>query len=165
MQRLTDIKQCLRGDNMTDNEIIKADELISKLHKYCLFSQMKMGELNTFTDSDFDCLHNLTDTINRLKVNEEKNENIIRLADKTIEKQQAEIERLREGMNFERERVDNIPNLLLQARSEARKEFAERLKERIGCKELPNDERKLVIIPIVVVQERIDNLLKEMEGK
>ena len=41
-----------------------------------------------------------------------------------IEKRKAEIERLKEGMNFERERVDNIPNLLLQAKTEAYKEFA-----------------------------------------
>ena len=62
---------------MTDNEIIKADELISKLHKYCFFSQMKMGELNTFTESDFDCLHNLIDTINRQKAEIERLSKIV----------------------------------------------------------------------------------------
>ncbi len=44
-----------------------------------------------------------------------------------INRQKAEIGRLKEGINFERERVDNIPNLLLQAKSETIKEYIERV--------------------------------------
>lgn len=53
-------------EEQKDNEIIKADELISKLHKYCYFSQiqMKVGKTDTFKESDFEFLHNF---INRQK--------------------------------------------------------------------------------------------------
>ena len=71
-----------------------------------------------------------------------------------INRQKAEIERLREGIKFEREIVDNIPNLLLQAQSEARKEFAERLLTENGTM----DKR-------IISAERVKNLLEEMEGE
>lgn len=83
-----------------------------------------------------------------------------------INRQKAEVDRLREGIKFERERVDNIPNLLLQAQSEARKEFAERLTT-IICEKLeqsldnPDGDNYYV----TDVYTDIDNLLKEMEGE
>lgn len=66
----------------------------------------------------------------------------------------AEVERLKEGISFERERVDNIPNLLLQAKSEVIKEFAERLKA-IAIEKGS--------VPIVFSD--IDNLAKELTEK
>jgi hypothetical protein len=70
-----------------------------------------------------------------------------------INRQKAEVERLKEGIKFERERVDNIPNLLLQAKSEAIREFAERLKNRYFSSGMD-----------MFIRDLIDNLVKEMVG-
>lgn len=48
-----------------------------------------------------------------------------------ILKLQQEIERLKEGIKFERERVDSIPNLMQQAKSEAIKEFADKYEKAV----------------------------------
>ena len=73
---------------MTDNEIIKALEKFK-----CVNCN---GDCAKESYDDLDCPLNLAKfslaLINRLKANEEKNENIIRFADKTIEKQKAEID-------------------------------------------------------------------------
>lgn len=47
---------------LTDNDIIKADELVARLHKYCFFTQMQTSNSCGFTDNDFEFLH---DFINR----------------------------------------------------------------------------------------------------
>ena len=108
--------------------------------------------------------------INRLKVNEEKNENIIRLDEKTIEKQQAEIERLQNeiGREFicfvgDPHKVEHCPYLeeIETAKSEARKEFAERLDlfSKVFKPLPPYSDH------IVISRQELDNLLKEMEGE
>ena len=72
-----------------------------------------------------------------------------------INRKNAEVERLKDGIKFERERVDNIPNLLLQAKTEAIKEFAERLRKQATV----DDDSTWWIANIDV-----DNLVKEMAG-
>jgi hypothetical protein len=66
--------------NLTDNEIIKAFEEII---------QSKSGHI----------WQDVLGLLNRQKAENEKNENIIRFADKTIEKQEKEIKRLHEVIN------------------------------------------------------------------
>jgi hypothetical protein len=90
--------------------------------------------------------------INHLKELDKKNENIIRLADKTIKSQSAEIERLKEGIQFERERVNAIPNLIKAAKSEAYKEVLERVRRLWGNYDGYEFETKF------------NNLVKEMVG-
>lgn len=91
--------------------------------------------------------------INRLKAEIERLQKNEQIATEVIEESSAEVERLKEGIKFERERVDNIPNLLLQAKSEAIREFAERLIDiTVG-----NWEYRVDIATI-------DNLVKEMVG-
>ena len=82
-----------------------------------------------------------------------------------INRQKAEIERLREGIKFERERVDNIPNLLLQAKSEARKEFAEKvIHEIVNRPSKIQSTSKEYLHGSAYRQNEIIDLLTEMEG-
>lgn len=110
---------------MTDNEIIKAKKILHDLHAYCFCSQSTFRAMGyNFVESDFDCLKELIDLINR---------------------QQTEIERLREEKqaitdNFNcqqtvyldlSEIIKKQANELKTAKSEAIKEFAERLKSKM----------------------------------
>lgn len=75
-----------------------------------------------------------------------------------INRQNAEIERLREE-NIKLHTI--IPKMIFVAKSEARKEFAEMLKQNkheCGC----NYRKKPVY---AVTEEKIDNLLAEMESE
>ena len=69
--------------------------------------------------------------IERLKKANEKNENIIRLANKTIEKQQAELERLNKVLSYWKDdafkKCMARGELVKKAKSEAIKEYFERL--------------------------------------
>ena len=97
---------------MTDNEIIKAEEIISKLHKYCYFAHMKVGEFDTFNESDFEFLHNF------------------------INRQKTEIERLKP---FEKKVLNTLTENLKQLeyeKAEAIKEFAERFDKWLGYYEV-----------------------------
>lgn len=91
---------------MKDTEIIKADELISRLHKYCFVFQMKTGENCGFTEEDFAFLH---DFINR---------------------QKAEIERLESDVEIWKDIAHRETRYVEIILTEAIKEFAERLKEK-----------------------------------
>ena len=54
----------------------------------------------------------------------------VAMREKTLqitEEQQKEIERLKEGIRFERERIDNIPTLLRQTESQAIKKYIEKV--------------------------------------
>ena len=109
---------------MTDNEIVKALE--------CCIKDDCDNCPDTFGNCEHNAMRNALDLINR---------------------QKAEIEMLREGIRFERERVNAIPNLIKNAKPEAIKEFAERLKERVVSKYDYTDIR---------VFKELDNLVKEM---
>lgn len=102
----------------------------------------------------------IEDTINNQKAEIKKCENIIRFADKTIETQSAEIERLEETKN----RLSYNLQAVLDERadhSEAVKEFAERLKEKAHRCDLSTDEHEYYSVGVF----EIDNLAKEMVGE
>ena len=125
---------------MTDNDIIKALECCSKITfscDGCPLKHLKYSECYELV------IRSTLDLINRQKAEIEKCENIIRLADKTIEKQSAEIKRL-EQENFDR-------SLTVETwKVEAVKEFAERL-----CDGRPSNDP-------VVIEVKVE--LKEMVG-
>lgn len=101
-------------------------------------------------------MHSVDKWLEGDELNQDEVNRAIAMREKTlkiIEDKQSEADRFKEGMYFERERVDNIPNLLLRARSDAIKEFAERLKE---MPSVMNCEYEWLHIDI-------DNLVKEME--
>ena len=134
---------------MTDNEIVKALEYCTN----CVCNNdkdecplLKMSFCKNYL------MKQSLDLINRQQADIEKNENIIRLADKTIETANAEIERLKTNLNIELENYateyDN------KIKSEAYREFAVRLLALIGSVELPNLELK----------QHINNLLNELVG-
>lgn len=129
-------------DKLTDKEIVKALEICSKYTdvRNCENCPLK-------PNCDVNVLETLSlDLINRLQAENEKNENIIRLADKTIATQNANIDRL----NYENlQMIASIKHL----KSEAYKEFAERLKENFEPLNSP------------LLNNRIDNLLKELVGE
>ena len=133
----------------SDNEIIMAMEKFK-----CVNCN---GDCAKESYEDLDCPINLVkfslDLINRLQTENKKNENIIRLADKTIETANAEIERLNIRNKTLTAITKNYDWKFEKAKSEAIKEFAERIKE-IAI-EKGN-------VPIVF--DDIDNLVKEMVG-
>lgn len=103
------------------------------------------------------------DLINRLQAENEKNENIIRLADKTIETANAEIERLKKGIAVDIEGYASEYDNRIKAKSY--KEFAERIKMSIKAnvvETLCNDVKGVYNAEHVL--DDIDNLLKEMVG-
>ena len=131
---------------MEERDIIKANDLCSKTPQQC-----KDCPFCKFDDCVSELAEKTIDLINRQQAEIKKCENIIRLADKTIEKQSAEIKRL-EQENFDR-------SLTVETwKWEAVKEFAERLK-----KESFNG-MNIVIPEEVVLIDDIDNLVKEMVG-
>ena len=132
------------------------------------------------------------DLINHLQAENEKNENIIRLADKTIETANAEIERLQnilmcfmDALGKVR-KVDDIDEISLiplmselnkqyraELKAEAYKEFADRLKELDGYDNHNFDDCVTFLLvsdeyikgryeKINEIWSTIDNLLKEM---
>ena len=136
---------------MTDNEIIKALECC-KSKCDCSGCLLKKEEYCV------NVLKNLTlDLINRQKAEMEKNENIIRLADKAIETQNAEIERLKATVDS----FTDIGKLYSEIKAEAYKEFAERLKMRAINRY--NEFEDYQAYPYATI-EHIDNLLKELVG-
>lgn len=102
---------------LTDNEIIKALEccgnIVDSTCKGCVYHE-------TYNAS---CVVRLMrdalDLINRQKAENEKNENIIRIADKTIETQQTEIERLTNKLEQQEEMMANLGVELTTMRSAA----------------------------------------------
>lgn len=139
---------------LTDNEIIKA-------LKESLEIMLCEGDLQRSAT-----ISKSLDLINSLQAENEKNENIIRLADKTIETANAEIERLKEEKTKFENKIDEIyplvmqlPNAMQQAKSEAYKEFAERLKRFIIPQKADGYTREIIL------KSDIDNLVKEMVGE
>ena len=130
---------------MTDNDIIKAWECCTSEKTSSCF---KCPFYKLCDDDNFSLVKATLDLINRQKAEIKKCENIIRLADKTIEKQSAEIKRL-EQENFDR-------SLTVETwKCEAVKEFAERLKaEKFEHQNFGG----------LIYYEDVDNLVKEMVG-
>lgn len=130
------------------------------------------------------------DLITCLQAENEKNENIIRLADKTIETANAEIERLKSANDEKFRQWDMLAEKTKQhyadlyneakdiLKAEAYKEFAERLKGEIKREKESGDELLSEIYDRDVqmnaegekmafdsVERIVDNLLKEMVGE
>ena len=141
---------------MSENDIINA----LKLHNdgcRCSLCPYKEYGLN--------CLHKLAvdalDLINRQQAEIKQLETVERFATKTIEKQSAEIERLQNYNENLQTANTALSNEILEIKSEAIKELAERLKK--------SDEFWDCIRTIGNVDEidcvinTIDNLVKEMK--
>lgn len=151
---------------MTDNEIIikalmtKAENMIS-----AVVDENKKTHFITNED--------VANLINRLQAENKQNENIIRLADKTIETANAEIERLKakcentqvgyNSLKADFEETEKRNRDLVRAfqshKAEAYKEFAERLKSEIDIRPTYSREQNKYVFFL------IDNLLKEMVGE
>ena len=114
---------------MTDNEIIKALECCSCWESY---KSCEDCPENTY---DCGCANKLEkhslDLINRQKAIIEKSEKVEHFADKAIETANAEIERLNIELQSMRSAANSYKMHYVTAKSEAIKEFAERLKENI----------------------------------
>ncbi len=128
---------------MTDNENIKADELVSRLHKYCFLYQMKTGESCGFTDDDFEFLH---DFINR---------------------QKAEIERLRSADSSHKDLIERMyiyQHKLVDSKNDkiARlKAENERLRSVCPCKEKVKNVTKCGVNHLDVCGEFISSVSEE----
>ena len=146
--------------SMTDNEIIKALECCANedtdcedcpVYKYC-------------DDNAFGMVQNTFDLINRQKAEIEKLERIEAIGTKTIETQNAEIERLQEEYKAQHKEfvkklgdvhsiAKDLDEHTAKAKSEAIKEFAERLRKKFA---------EPYEYGIGYVIGSIDNLVKEM---
>lgn len=144
---------------MTDNEIIKALE--------CCISNYKCRECHykpkEHTKSTLGCSLEVVkyalDLINSQKEQIKKLENIERLATKTIEKQEAEIERLQEHIKH----TNNVVKQVVEdTKTEAIKEFWGKLiTKRIAVHSYNNTEDKPITKFVIEISEG-DNLVKEM---
>jgi hypothetical protein len=122
---------------MTDNEIIKALECCADSPSYEYCSECLYGECT----SKKGCLSELM-------------EDTIAL----INSQKAEIERLRREAKIDEIEIKCTRRHRDMAKSEARKEFAERLKKNLH-------EYSDSVFTIVTVFREINNLLEEMESE
>lgn len=154
---------------MVDKEI--TSEMIIKTLEICANGDVHSCEGCPFYESSSQCISNLMKSAlglikskdSEIEKKDTEIEILIRkkhaLRDE-ISELMAEVERLKEGINFERERVDNIPNLLLQAKSEAYRGFAEQL-EHAEYGQIDSE-----YATIIYTQDDIDNALKELtEGE
>ena len=170
---------------MTDNEIIKALECCGR--ESCLGCPYRDGKCHQGNPM----IRDAHDLINHLQAENEKNENIIRLADKTIETANAEIERLQNilmcfmGALGKVRKVDDIDGISLiplmselnkqyraELKAQAYKEFADRLKELDGYYNHNFNDCVTLLVSDEYIKGRyekineiwstIDNLLKEM---
>ena len=151
---------------LTDNEVVKAKELIKMLREaynayYDTSKGMPYNIDETLRESAF-CLENCLNEINRLqaenenysKNNRQMTSDILKLY-KELEQAEAENERLKE--EIELLHSDYTYKLVKKkAKAEAYKEFAERLKETA----YHNDAGDYIIFDV-----DIDNLLKELVGE
>jgi DNA repair exonuclease SbcCD ATPase subunit len=114
---------------MTDNKTMYALQICKERHglscRACPFYN-ENSCVETIAANAFDLINRKQAEIEKLTLELEGIYGGIDLYKLEYDNAQAEIERLKEGLSFERERVDNIPNLLLQAKSEVIKEYIER---------------------------------------
>lgn len=121
---------------MTDAEIIKAWELVDKLRE----------AYNAYYDTSTGMPYDIDVTLREsaFLVESLLNEN---------KSQKAEKERLKQERDKEHDNCNHYARMCVKAKSEARKEFAERLKEKAV---------KTYYGELVFTEDDIDNLLKEM---
>lgn len=138
-----------------DNEIIKALECcqVDESCKGCP-SQRKFGK-----DAICPHLNELAvDLINRQKAETEALKDDVEFLDKNNDELIRETERLQKAIKVQDIMIEQQDYKIKSAKAEARKEFAERLKEKVG---FPKD----TILGKLVYSDEIDNLLAEMEGE
>lgn len=171
---------------MTENAIKKALEcsrLHSELADRIMSGEITENKVSDLTDQEkllvqsaWDCIQPFEvrdivaqqqETINR------KNEQIESLIagqetlQKSLAEKSAEVEKFKKGNDFKKSQIDGLKILLKRAdeiKSEAVKEFAERLKEKAFTHERPFEANEDKFIKFVAV-ESIDNLVKEMVGE
>ena len=150
-------------DKLTDKEIIKALECCK--YEYDTKCELCCYNFYSRTGCRSELRRNALDLINRLQAKVEKCEKVEHFADKTIETANAEIERLNKEVEIELDKLNAEKNDVMhykdQIKSEAVKEFAERLKEQYaqGINWFGKKEHYFVNV------EDIDNLLKELVGE
>ncbi len=155
-------------NKLTDTEIKKALECLA-YHKECPESEMCPYYMDNGDMCDnISLAKDALDLINRLEGENEKNENIIRIADKTIatlnaenQSLKAEVERLREECGIQSELWSNHYESLYQTalgtiKPNAYKELVKKLKEKL--EHFPLEKENFVS------EENIDNLLNELVG-
>lgn len=133
---------------MTDAEIIRALECCTNTHLYtcddCPF--------NKKCESDENVLRYALDLINRQNEYIKKCDNLERVAEKTIETQKAELERLNGLLGEWKKAGYKYADSFDSIKSEAVKEFTEKLKDKLQHRALFS------------VNDTIDEILKEMAG-
>ena len=110
-------------------------------------------------------MHSVDKWLEGDELNQDEVNRAITMREKTlqiVEDKQREADRFKEGMYFERERVDSIPNLLLRACSDAIKEFAERFEKEIETSPNMNSHFKYALLRYA--RQIKDNLVQEMAG-
>lgn len=146
----------------TDNEIVKAfGEMVERGFEAISYVD-KNKSVNVITITD------ILDLINRQKEYIKKCDNLERIADKTIETQKAEIEDIKFLYENLKEEHLEIIKAIKHTKSEAYKEFAEKLEERIAVHLLKNKSNQYAegfADALDGVNGEIDNLLKELIGE
>ena len=138
----------MTANEMTDNEIIKFIEHAINSAK---------GE-DGFKEIYWEKLEYILNFINRQKAIIEKSEKVEHFADKTIETANAEIERLEKELMKCKLEKEMLYQTVEEIKSEAIKEFAEKLENEINCRTTLSRQQDKNVIHI------IHNLLKEMAG-
>ena len=154
---------------MIDNEIIKAleccgNESWSSCHP-CPYRENRFER-----HCAFELSQDALDLINRQKSEIEKLEELLRLEaegantlNDVIAEQQAELEDLREIVFMDR--TEEIKKKNKELKTEAVKEFAERLKNKIKTECNPYGKPTFDYDTSITIMRYIDNLVKEMESE
>lgn len=129
--------------NLSDTEIIKAFKCLCGEEIFC--RECKYSGHIYYPECRQQVAKDTLDLINRLKEENEEKDILLEASKMTNEILGTATESFKLQLEMALEQLKT-------AKSEARKEFAERLKRRMGFCDLPN----------VIVRDHIDNLLKEM---
>ena len=135
---------------MTDNEIIKALECCTKTE---FISDCAKCEMFAFDCKDI-LIENALDLINRQKAEVERLEDKIFVLENDLEKAENLSDALENDVDIKLNYIYDLEEKLKKAKSEAIKEFAERLKEKLQW-DVEFDNK-------LVFESDIDNLVKEM---
>lgn len=114
---------------------------------------------SSLSTTDKECVHAVFELADHQKAEIEKNEKIIKAANDLIETQKAEIERLNALSNHHQTLINMLNEGIAEAKAEAIKEFAERLKDKQQT--FISDEYAYKFIYLI----EIDKLVKEMVGE
>ena len=139
---------------MTDNEIIKAMQCVIGNDVNC--SECTYQKVLPFPSCRMMCAKNALDLINRQKAEKERLEDENYTLKNKIEIRDNLIEQLGSDIDIKYNTIYTMREKLKNLKSEAIKEFAERLKEHSFVDKLSLDGKETVYV------DDIDNLVKEM---